>query len=99
MDTDQIIAIASMVIGFSSALITIYVKVNVRLAELNKDMLSMKRDMDEHKVTNRSDIKEIKEIISRDKLDNKENYLIIIESLSKLKDAMTDLKVQMANNK
>jgi hypothetical protein len=49
-------------------------------------------------MVNKLEIKEIKDMMQSDKMDNREDHLRILETLNKLSSSIADLRVDLAKN-
>ena len=98
METKDLITLAIILLTWGGGLATIYTNFNVRIAEIIKDVLAIKRDMEDHKIVNKIEVKELKDMMQSDKMDNREDHLRILETLNKLSSVISDLRVDFAKN-
>jgi hypothetical protein len=98
METKDLITLGVLLVTWLGGLATIYTNFNVRIAEIIKDVLAIRRDMEDHKMVNKLEIKEIKDMMQSDKMDNREDHLRILETLNKLSSSIADLRVDLAKN-
>jgi hypothetical protein len=90
-----LISVITIIVGNGVALAGIFINLNVKIAEGARDNLALKLDLEEHKMKNKDDIKELKEIIMRDKADNRDDHKAIIAEVSSLAKNLADFKVEI----
>jgi len=95
IDLKDIISLLGILIVNGIAIATAFTKLNIKIAENSKDILAIRADIEEHKVNNKVDLKEFKEVVLRDRLENKEDHQRVIDSISKLADLVSDLRVEI----
>jgi len=91
----DMIAILSAVIANGIVIAAAYTKLNIRITEVNRDMLSFRAEMQEHKIQNKEDLKETKAIAIEEKRANKEDHQIIVSEISKLSEAVYSVKLDI----
>ena len=98
METKDVITLVVLLLTWGAGLATIYTNFNVRITEIIKDVLAIKKDIEEHKIVNKTEVKELKDMMQSDRMDNREDYLRILETLNKLSASIADLRVDLAKN-
>lgn len=91
----DMISVLGAVIANGIVIAAAYTKLNIRIAEVNKDMLSLRAEMQEHKQQNKEDLKETKQIATEEKRANKEDHQLIVAEISKLSDAVYAFKLDI----
>lgn len=91
----NIIALGSVLIGYLIMGITAFVKLNIKNTENAKDILALRNEFNEHKVTNREDFEEIKDILKQDKEDSKQDHREIMAEISKLNVVVSQMRGEM----
>ena len=92
---ENVFAFMSLILVNFGAISTAWVRLNIKIAEIQKDVLSIRADMDEHKLSNKDDIKEIKDSVLRDSIDNKSDHQRMIDSINDMKEALTETKLDI----
>lgn len=92
---ENVFAFTSLILVNFGAISTAWVRLNIKIAEIQKDVLSIRADMDEHKLSNKDDIKEIKDSVLRDSIDNKSDHQRMIDSINDMKEALTETKLDI----
>lgn len=95
LEASQIISLSALIITNAAALIAVFVKLNVKIAEIAKDYISIKSDFEEHKLKNKEDIMELKQIALRDRIDNKDDHQRIVDELNHVNKSISDLRVDI----
>lgn len=85
------IALAITIIGF-------YIKLNVKIAEIVKDQLSMRKDFDEHKIINKEDRAAFIEQLEIYRKENRDDHGKLFNEVSKMTSAVNDFKVEVIKN-
>ena len=91
----MIVGIALVNIG---GLLTVFTNLNVKITETAKDILSLRNDMEEHKNKNRDDIREIKEIVYRDRKENREDHSSLMIEIGAIAKNISDLKTDLKDD-
>ena len=91
----MIVGIALVNIG---GLLTVFTNLNVKITETAKDILSLRNDMEEHKNKNRDDIREIKEIVYRDRNENREDHSALMSEIGTIAKNISDLKTDLKDD-
>ena len=94
-DIQDILAFASLILVNGVTIATAFTRLNIRIAETQRDVLSIKADLDEHKSSNKCDIKDIKESVLRDSIENKKDHQRVVDSVSTLANSINDMKVEI----
>ena len=95
MELKDLIAILGILLANGAALATAFTKLNIKIAGLSRDYISLKADVEEYKVSSKSDLKEFKEIVLRDKIDNKEDHQRIVSELGVVNKSISDMRVDI----
>jgi len=90
-----ILAVLSILIVNATAIAGVFINLNVKIAETAKDVLSIRNDMEEHKAKNKDDINELKEIMIRDKSDNREDHKAMMLELAAMSKSLADFKLEL----
>jgi len=88
----NIIAIGSVLIGYLIMGITAFIKLNIKNTENAKDILALRNEFNDHKVTNRDDFDEIKEILKQDRDDSRKDHREIMAEISKLNVVVSQMR-------
>lgn len=95
----NIIALGSVLIGYLIMGITAFIKLNIKNTENAKDILALRNEFNEHKVTNRddiddvkSDIKEVKDMLKQDRDDSRKDHKEIMAEISKLNVVVSQMR-------
>lgn len=91
----DVFAFASLLLVNGVTIATAFTRLNIKIAETQKDVLAIKADIDEHKSTNKDDIKDIKESVLRDSIENKKDHQRVVDSVSALSDVINDMKIEI----
>ena len=91
----DMIAVLGAVIANGIVIAASFTRLNIRITEVNRDMLSLRAEMQEHKQQNKEDLKETKQIAIEEKRANKEDHQVIVAEISKLSDAMYTFKLDI----
>jgi hypothetical protein len=95
LEPEIVIATVGILLANAAAIASVFINLNVKIAENAKDLLSLKNDMEEHKTKNRDDIKELKELMLRDKAENRDDHKAIIIDLATLSKNFSDFRVEL----
>lgn len=95
MEITEILSMATIIVANAAAIATIFINLNVKIAENAKDLLSLKNDIEEHKSDNREDIRELKELILRDKVENRDDHKSIIVEIVSMSKGLSDFKMDI----
>lgn len=74
MTTGEILTVAGFMITISLAMVKSFFSLNIRITENATDILNIKKEIDEHKVSNKDSFVEIKEILRENRNDNKQEH-------------------------
>ncbi len=100
MTTAEILTTIAISIPLLGTFIYYYTKLNVKIAEINKDQLSMRKDFDEHKAENNHDFDAFKTEMIENRKENREEHREIMACMSKVSEELSNLKtVIIKNNK
>jgi hypothetical protein len=95
LEPGLILAAAGIILANAATIATVFINLNVKIAENAKDILALKNDIEEHKLKNKDDIKDLKEIILRDKADNRDDHKAILLEVAALVKNLSDFKVEI----
>jgi hypothetical protein len=95
LEPQFLLAALGILIANAAAIGTVFINLNVKIAENAKDLLSIKSDMEEHKVKNTDDIKELKDITMRDKQENRMDHKEIMNLLGAMTNSFYDFKLEI----
>lgn len=98
MSTSEIIMIIGIALVNIGGLLTVFTNLNVKITETAKDILSLRNDMEEHKNKNRDDIREIKEIVYRDRNENREDHSSLMREIGAIAKNISDLKTDLKDD-
>lgn len=98
MSTSEIIMIVGIALVNIGGLLTVFTNLNVKITETAKDILSLRNDMEEHKNKNRDDIREIKEIVYRDRNENREDHNSLMMEIGAIAKNISDLKTDLKDD-
>jgi len=89
------IALASFIIVNLGSLIGTYVTLSTRIADNTKDILTMRKDFEEHKIGNDRIFTEIKELLKDDRERNHDGHEKILDMVNSLKDSLNGIKIEI----
>lgn len=96
IELKDLISLLGLLVANGIALAGVFTKLNIKISEIYRDVLSMKAELEEHKNSNRMDLKEFKETILRDKVESKSDHNKIVVTLSEIATSIADLRVDIA---
>lgn len=96
IELKDLISLLGLLVANGIALAGVFTKLNIKISEIYRDVLAMKADLEEHKNSNRIDLKEFKETILRDKVESKSDHNKIVATLSEIATSIADLRVDIA---
>ncbi len=70
---EALIALLTLICGFVGAVIYRWVNINIKFSELSRDYIGLRKDFEEHKSDNCSDIDEIKKIVIENRKEHRED--------------------------
>ncbi|HEY5587560.1 MAG TPA: hypothetical protein VIK86_01240 [Candidatus Paceibacterota bacterium] len=92
MTISEIIAL----IALSMTIFVMFIKLNVKIAEINKDQLSIRKDFEDHKKDNDKDLSDMSLEMGVYRQENREDHLRILKSLEENAKIMTDLRIHFS---
>jgi len=95
LDPAVILSAIGILIFNASAIAGVFISLNVKIAETAKDVLSLRNDMEEHKLKNKDDINELKDIMIRDKADNRDDHKAMMLELAAMSKSLADFKLEL----
>lgn len=96
MTTSEILTIIAISIPILGTFIYYYTKLNVKIAEINKDQLSIRKDFEDHKNDNEKDFSGMSQEMEIYRKENREDHLRILKSLDENTKIMADLRVHFS---
>ena len=96
IELKDMISLLGLLIANGIALAGVFTKLNIKITEIYRDVVSVKADLEEHKNNNKLDLKEFKETILRDKVESKSDHDKIVIALSEIATSISDLRVDIA---
>lgn len=95
LTTDNIIAIVSLALVYLGAGLAAYLTLNVKIAEHSKDIASTKKEMEEHKLNNKEQFEELKQLLKDDRVDNRRDHETIMKGLADMNKTVSDFKTEL----
>ena len=96
IELKDLISILGLLIANGIALAGVFTKLNIKITEIYRDVVSVKADLEEHKNNNKFDLKEFKEAILRDKVETKSDHDKIVATLLEIATSIADVRVDIA---
>ena len=96
---DNWVAIITLFVTLFGAGLASYMKLNTRVTEFQKDNSSLRKEFDEHKVLNREDIEDIKDLMRQTEEMNRKDHREIMLEIAKLMSAISGIRGELKNDK
>ena len=95
IEIDNLIALISLIVANGLAIGGVFLRLNIKIASLSGDYISLKNDIEEHKISTKSDLKEFKDIVLRDKVDNRDDHQRMVNELNSINKSISDMRVDV----
>jgi len=95
MTLTEIFTLSGIILANAGAITMVFTKLNIKIAEIATEVLALKKDMEEHKEKNRDDIKEIKDIVSRDRAENREDHNRLMAETNSINKNINEFKIDL----
>ena len=95
IEIDNLIALISLIVANGLAIGGVFLRLNIKIASLSRDYISLKNDIEEHKLSTKSDLKEFKDIVLRDKVDNRDDHQRMVNELNSINKSISDMRVDV----
>lgn len=95
LSTDNIVEIAIVAISYLVLVIGAYIKLNIKITEISKDIMVQKRELEEHKISNKDSFDEMKILFKEYKGENKSDHISMKDDLSDINKNINDFKLDV----
>lgn len=99
MGASNWIAIIAIVIINGGVLITFFINMSVKIAEINQRYISLQNEVTDHKTDNKETFNEIKELLKENKADNKEEHKLMVDKLETFSTQLSNATRTIITNK
>jgi peroxiredoxin family protein len=98
MTYTEILASVVFVVSILGSFIYYYTKLNVKIAEIQKDNNSIRKDFEEHKKQNEEKFTNFSEDMEIYRKENREDHKEIITTLNGMTKVLTDFRITMGHH-
>lgn len=86
------IEIAIVSISYLVLVIGAYIKLNIKITEISKDIMAQKKELEEHKISNKDSFDEIKTLFKEYKEENRSDHISMKSDLSEINNSINNFK-------
>ena len=98
MIASDVIAIIAISIPTLGTFVYYYTKLNVKIAEISKEQLSMRKEFEDHKSNNKEDFQSFKEEAVMYRKENREDHQEIMKAVTEMGKHMSEIKTLFINH-